>query len=461
MLKQFILLNVVFLHIVASGQSNSDSSDNSIVYYNQDKQYYFLDLSETNQTIYFDSLIYDNNRPITILIKNNTSDSVTISYKSLISSKVIFEKNSTRYVKPNEFYSLSPIFSQSLYTQTSLLNAHFAFSYSTNKETKQFIFRLKGNIILDSLAGFEEQRNLEFPIAKSNLPVVLDSSDQEVLEKDNVFKYRNELWIYPKTADNVLPANLTLKYFINDSSYYAKKRLDSLNQVYFKIPIALRDSVYCVLTSPEYGFIFKKTIVREQVNEVTISFKVGAKLNEPHYYDGVGNRVAVKNSFIGCYYIPRDYKIIDFSQKRLDSLNTLVKGFDAILKYGMNGGFIVKCKPEFAIEIKKKLGSPDFHQIIEENVWINDLYKLDFALPLSKENITALLDKYGITDFYVNSSLDSGNNLDKNMIRNVTFRMENLPGNIKNRKIISELLANKEVRRVRQDQIEFFGHAND
>lgn len=275
------------------------------------------------------------------------------------------------------------------------------------------------------------------------------------------FEFRKDLWIYPKTTDSSLPTNLTLKYFINDSACFAKKRLDTLNQVYFKIPMKLGDSVYCVLSSPEYGFIFKKKIVREQVNKLEISFEIGAKLNEPHYYDGSGSRIAIKSSFIGCYYIPRDYKISDFSQKRLDSLNALVKSFDAFLKYGMDGGLIIKCKPEFAIQIKKKLGNLDFYQIIDENAWITDLYKLDFSLPLSKEKVSALLNKYGITEIYIEPSQDNGNNLDTNTIRNISFRMENLPGNIKNCKIISELLSNMEVLRVTQSTIKFFGHAND
>ncbi len=161
----FILPFLLFNSINSSGQS-SISKKWDTIYYIQDKQYYVLNLVGNTQAIYFDSLKYDNNRPITILIKNNTDDTITISYKSLISSWVTFKQHSGTHLMPGEYYSISPIFNAKRLAHTTILNAHFAFSYSVRNQSTETIFRLKGHVLLDSLPAFNSNEKNDFPLGQ-------------------------------------------------------------------------------------------------------------------------------------------------------------------------------------------------------------------------------------------------------------------------------------------------------
>lgn len=468
-MQRFIILLFAFIPLIGSGQSNINQANDTIIHYDQDTQNYVLKLTEKNQTIYFDSLIYDNSRPINILIKNNTADTITITYKSLISSKVVFKENSSRYIKPNEYYSLSPIFNNQRYTESSLLSihSHFTFSYSVNNQPIQFIFRLKGYIVLDSLPEFNSFKKNNFSVVTDSVPIKeyqksISSNEYKSknknTEKISDFKYQKELWIYvfkiyPMTLENILPANLAMKYEIKGQDFYAEKRMDSHNKVYFVIPSQVGDTIYCILSSPEYGYIYKQTYIREETNKTGFSFSLGAELNEPHYYNHSGNRVVINKSLIGHYYIPRDYSNQDYSRRRIDSLNTLIKKYNAFLNYGLDG-FTLKCNPKQAFEIKNKLGNPDLYQLIEERIWITDYYDIFFEPKLSKENIKEILNLYGITDFYVNYK-EHRNNEWTNSISKVTIKLDNVLGNNTNNQLINKLLVQKEILKIVQQTIHF------
>jgi hypothetical protein len=400
--------NVLEKNIKNNDETEEVKTSHDSIYYHQNQQYYIFDLIGTHQYLYFDSATYDNNRPITLLIRNNTSDTVTISYKSLISSKVTFRENATRYIKPNEYYSLSPVFNEIRYHKQSLLSAHFEFSYSTPKQSNQVIFRLQGNIFLDTLPAFDLHTKHDFPIAKTPIPI--KHPEKEILaelnqpEKKTEFIFRNELWVYPKSNKNSLPENLTLKYFIDNEEYFAKKRLDSLNRVYFKIPSKLGDSIYCVLDSPKHSFIAKKSFVRNQINELTFSFNLGAELNQPHYYDQSGKRVAIDEKWIGKYFLEFDlnYKknIHQNKKNHLDSLNKIIRKYDAKLeysKYDWPYGYILTCTPQMATKVCSKLGKYELNQMIGEMIYVNNTYHVFFDSQISKERAVELLKENNIT----------------------------------------------------------------
>lgn len=165
MMFRILILFFVALPIIGNGQSTISNKWDTI-YYSQNNQYYVLNLVGNTQVIYFDSLKYDNNRPITILIKNNTDDSVTIFYKSLMSSWVNFKERSGTFLKPGEYYSLSPIFNAQRLVHSSMLNAHFAFSYTVRNQSTETIIRLKGHVLLDSLPDFNSNEKSDFPLGQ-------------------------------------------------------------------------------------------------------------------------------------------------------------------------------------------------------------------------------------------------------------------------------------------------------
>lgn len=435
---------------------NSTFSQN-VKRYETDRQYYTFNLSQSCE-LYFDSLIYDNHRPITILLKNDTPDTVIINYKSLISSQFTLRQHSSRYVKPGEYYSVSPIFNQERFINRTLLTGKFWFKFSPINDTSDMVYartiRLYGNIILDRLPDYKEESYIDYIIASSQFPNTL-KEERKFETKLQVAKFRKILRIYPKNTDGILPADLRLKYFLNNTEHYAKKRLDSANHIYFEVPSELGDSIFFIFNSSEHGLVAKKSFIRSKTNDLTISFSLGVNLNTPHYYDLSGNRVAVNKRWEGYYYIPRDdFSNYDFSQKRIDSLNALIKKYNAVLKYGLDGGFLLQCKPESAHEIKKELGDPIFHQLIDQRKWVTDYYTVFLSQELSKEKIEEVLMNYGITDFFVNYK-ESGNNEWTNSIYKVTIKLNNTPWNNSNNQLINELLEQKEILKIVQQTVRF------
>lgn len=468
----FVIPNLIF------GQNSIDSTKDTTISYIPEKKYYVLDLVGAHQTIYFDSVVYHNDQPIIILIRNNTNDTIWfMNFKGLGTNVRLFFEKSSGYLKPFECYSLSLHLYAGHYRPYLMLpiKDNVNLYYLTNFQEKQFSFAIKGHVSVDTLPGFAVESLPPTVLISTSQPPQsfidhvygkrieqktenVQSVEQTKTPKIPEFKFRKELWIYPFTSDSILPTNITLKYFINDSSHYAKKRLDSLNHVYFKIPMELGDSVYCVLSSPEYGFIAKKTLVREQVNEITISFKPPVSLYEPHYYDISGNRVLVNKNLIGHYFIPRgiaDTKLImQNALKHIDSLNILIENFGAEITYGLDG-YILKCKPELALQIKKKFGNFEIYQQISENIWVTDTYGITFASKISREKIAAIFVNYGITEFIVNPTPDYGNNTERNLISHVQITLKNLPGSMINNQTINDLLRQREVLRVTQERIDF------
>ena len=157
-IRIILFLNILFPLLAGAQAVGENDKSVDTIRYNEKQQYYLLKLEGANQMVYFDSALYDNNRPITILINNNTTDTISITVKSLMSSRRIFKEHSTRYILPGECYSISPVFNPygSLPDQF-FLNDHFLFEYKSGNEEKVCIFRMRGLIKLDSLPDFKEE----------------------------------------------------------------------------------------------------------------------------------------------------------------------------------------------------------------------------------------------------------------------------------------------------------------
>lgn len=484
MSRKILATFLFFIPLINIGQDSIESRKLDTINYNQHTKYYVLDLVATDQLIYFDSIIYDNSQPVTILIRNNTRAPVFIYVKSLMSAIHIFLENSTRYIQPSECYSISLRFYPSQYRFENFMPLQdlFYFTYFTNDSIKNFAFGMRGYVKLDTLSKIEFEEHPDLIVSSSSIPEsVLRHQDSlrgilwnkfsnfqeikpyhdssQVIERPEYsntppanlpqYKFRKELWVYPKLESNTLPENLTLKFFINDSPYFAKKRIDSLNHIYFKIPLEMADSAYGVLSSPEYGFIAKKMFVREQANEVEISFQLGAKLNEPHYYNSFGLRKAIPAKWIDYFFVERgieDSKLMMMNfQGHIDSLNSLIKEFNAQINYGLDG-YILNCKPELVAQIKERLGNLNVYQMIDDRSWISNAYVITFESNLSKETISEIIQEYGITEFNVYPSEDS----EKKLIKQIDINLKNLPGSRSNNLIINELMKRKEILKIAQ-----------
>lgn len=185
-------------------------------YYQPSQKYYIFNLSESCE-LHFDSTVYDNGRSIILLLKNDTPDTVTVTYKSLISSKIVFKELSTRYIMPGEYYSISPIFNQNRYSNSSFLNAGFWFKYfspETGQEHQRKI-SFYGNIFLDTLPDFVMDSKLDFPIAQTPVPIVQKKYNSRTTEKDTfVFNEKLEFILINKDSKPIYN-ELGLNYQIN------------------------------------------------------------------------------------------------------------------------------------------------------------------------------------------------------------------------------------------------------
>ena len=157
-MKNFLLTICYIVNITyAIGQIQGN---NARILYQENKECYFFNLSNNNQTLYFDSVIYDNNRPISILVENDLEDTVFFKIKRLQSDKQKFTEKSTRYLLPKEHYVITLEFNSNRFNKQSILNSFFECYYnsSSNITDQHFILRLVGNIKLGDLPDFEESR---------------------------------------------------------------------------------------------------------------------------------------------------------------------------------------------------------------------------------------------------------------------------------------------------------------
>jgi len=208
-MKNFLLCTYLLLDLFNAIGQVPDSKTR--IAYHESKECYFFNLTEINQTLYFDSAIYDNSRPMNVLIKNDTGDTVLIKIKSLQSDKQIFRENSTRYLIPEEYYSISPQFNTTRFgRQSSLLNSFFEFYYGTSSQEidQYFIFRMRGELALDSLPDFKDSLNTNLPVAKTLAP---SNSSTLVIR-------------HPKnTADKTLPSE-TKPDSLGDFYFYSQNK---------------------------------------------------------------------------------------------------------------------------------------------------------------------------------------------------------------------------------------------
>lgn len=306
-MKNFLLTICYFISITYTiGQIQGY---NTRILYQENKECYFFNLSNNNQTLYFDSVIYDNNRPISILIENDLEDTVFLKIKSLQSDKQKFTEKSTRYLLPNEHYVITPEFNSNRFDKQSLLNSFFECYYnSTSTSTDQyFIFRMTGNIELDSLPNFKESlyADLDLRIAKKTAPrslntlVIRDASNTNTetlndlpLEKSDSIK---ELFYYNWSEKQFIKPNRIGLY-----TYHVFKRdlestglyLDSIKSILISKNLypGFSKPTASILTSEDnYYYTFKSTPenvlkIKSALNGVKIHLTIRMGSN-PTYLD--------------------------------------------------------------------------------------------------------------------------------------------------------------------------------
>ncbi|MCH2231808.1 MAG: hypothetical protein MK105_15850 [Crocinitomicaceae bacterium] len=341
-MKNFLLTICYIVNITyAIGQIQGN---NARILYQENKECYFFNLSNNNQTLYFDSVIYDNNRPISILVENDLEDTVFFKIKRLQSDKQKFTEKSTRYLLPKEHYVITLEFNSNRFNKQSILNSFFECYYnsSSNITDQHFILRLVGNIKLGDLPDFEESRfaDLDIPIAKQTAPSYLNELVIRA-EEDNI--------------DEAMNANLSL----DDS--------DSIEGLFYYYTQNKREFIEPI---DSFG-IYKYHIYLKDLSEIGL------------------NQELLKS-----YLKSNGIKV------------TISKPPNHVITSEQNDFLVFYCKSEDIERIKILLKGVDIHFIIDSkhyrnNRFLDDTYDLYFSSNLNwnEDDVGAFLNDNGIKNY--------------------------------------------------------------
>ncbi len=178
MIPKLILLFFSFLALTGLAQNDIAAKGNdSIVFFKPGQAAYYFDLAGKNQLLFFDSAIYDNRRPITVFIKNNTPNLVQIYPR--FHSNTFWKHDNKQYLEPNAYFKAQLIISETKkFERIGPFIGFLKIEYwdAPNSKRKKFEFNLKGNVGLGSLPPFKDKVLDEKPIPNAEtLPLPIPS----------------------------------------------------------------------------------------------------------------------------------------------------------------------------------------------------------------------------------------------------------------------------------------------
>lgn len=165
MVPKLIFLFFSSLVLTGLAQDNIAVKGNpSVVYFKQDQAAYYFVLAGKNQMLFFDSVIYDNSRPITVFIKNNTPNLVQIYPR--YHSNTFWKHDNKQYLEPNAYFRAQLIISDTKkFERIGPFIGFLKIEYwdAPNSERKKFELNLKGTVGLGSLPPFKNKTLDEKP----------------------------------------------------------------------------------------------------------------------------------------------------------------------------------------------------------------------------------------------------------------------------------------------------------
>lgn len=142
--------------LLGNGQGNITPTMDTVIYYNQDKEIYYFDLEGKNQKFIFDSVLYDNNRPITVFIKNNTPNKINIYPR--YHANTFWKHSSELLIEPNNYFKAQLKVGE--YDKFKIIGPFIGYlkiEYwdSLHPERKKFQLALTGKVGLGNLPPFQ------------------------------------------------------------------------------------------------------------------------------------------------------------------------------------------------------------------------------------------------------------------------------------------------------------------
>jgi hypothetical protein len=159
MIHKLILLFFSFFSLTGLAQNNiAVNGNDTVICYKQDQPAYYFDLAGKNQRLVFDSAIYDNSRPITVFIKNNTPNLVQIYPR--YHSNTFWKLDNRQYLEPNAYFKAQLIISDTRkFERIGPFIGFLKIEYwdAPNSKRKKFELNLKGTVGLGSLPPFKNK----------------------------------------------------------------------------------------------------------------------------------------------------------------------------------------------------------------------------------------------------------------------------------------------------------------
>lgn len=180
-MRIFITCFILFFTFLAAGQVEKDKLHDTVIYYKEKQQYYFLKLQNANQTIYFDSSIYNGNEPICLFVQNNTQHTIYIDFPRSSNNSISWKLKSPSIILPNEYYVVEA-HPNDRYNKMHVANTTMEFNYKLKEEdlyNQRFIVKLSGYlqklklpkidpVFPDTVKYNPEQRHYTFLFSKKN-----------------------------------------------------------------------------------------------------------------------------------------------------------------------------------------------------------------------------------------------------------------------------------------------------
>jgi hypothetical protein len=178
MSPKLILLFFSSLALTGLAQNNiTENGNDSVIFFKPDQVAYYFDLAGNNQKLFFDSAIYDNSRPITVFIKNNTPNLVQIYPR--YHSNTFWKHDNKQYLEPNAYFRAQLIISDTKkFERIGPFIGFLKIEYwdAPNSERKKFELNLKGTVGLGSLPPFKNKTLDEKPKPNAEtLPLTIPS----------------------------------------------------------------------------------------------------------------------------------------------------------------------------------------------------------------------------------------------------------------------------------------------
>lgn len=151
------LIFMIFCSLTIMGTAQNEMTSDTVVFYHQDQKNYYFEIEGKHQKLFFDSVMYDNYRPIAVFVKNNTPQLICIYPR--FHANTFWRHNAQQFIEPGQYFKAELIIGETQkFQRIGHLTGFLKIEYwdASNSERKVFELNLKGKVGLGTLPPFEK-----------------------------------------------------------------------------------------------------------------------------------------------------------------------------------------------------------------------------------------------------------------------------------------------------------------